>query len=208
MVVAPPKTEFEIKAETSPLIMADEFLELCQTHPDFRDGLFELVWGEIIRKMNNEEHGFISGNIYGFLWTYQRQTKIGRVLIEVGTRNPDDKHNIRQPDVLYYFDATRPIVNKGAIPLMPDLAVEVQSPSQSRREMREKADYYLRNGSKLVWIIYPDTRTVEICTWTGESLTITTLDDKATLTGGDVLPDFTVSLTEIFPAQTESPKSE
>jgi Uma2 family endonuclease len=91
---------------------------------------------------------------------------------------------------------------------MLDLAIEIISPSQSRREMREKADYYLRNGSKLVWIIYPDTRTVEACTWTGESLAITTLNDQAILTGGDLLPDFTLPISEIFPPKTDTPASE
>ena len=208
MVVAPSKAESEVKTELSPLITADEFLELCQTHPDFKDGLFELIWGEIVEKVTTLQHGMIASLIIYFLVSYSRQHNHGRVGAEVTSRNPNDTTNVRQPDISYFIDTTRPFITKGATPYMPDLAVEIISPSQSRREMREKADYYLRNGSKLVWIIYPDTRTVEICTWTGESLAITTLDEKATLTGGDVLPDFSVPLSDIFPAQTDTPQSE
>lgn len=207
-MVAPPKIESELKFETSSLITADEFLELCQTHPSFKDGLFELVWGEIVEKVTTLQHGMIASLIIYFLVSYSRQHNHGRVGAEVTSRNPNDTTNVRQPDISYFVDTSKPITNIGATPYMPDLAVEIISPSQTRREMREKADYYLRNGSKLVWIIYPDTRTVEVCTWTGESLAITTIDEKATLAGGDILPDFTVPLSDIFPAQTETPKSE
>jgi len=192
----------------TPLINVLEFEHLCETHPIYKAGNFELVHGEIVAKYNTMEHGLVAGATVYALGQYVHQTGRGRAGISVSIHSPKDYYNLRQPDISYFVDTTRPIVTKGAVPLMPDLAVEVHGRDQSRREMREKADYYLRNGSKLVWIIYPDTRTVEVCTWTGESLAITTLDEKATLTGGDVLPDFTVPLSDIFPAQTEMPKSE
>jgi Uma2 family endonuclease len=202
-MVAPPKTERETILESLPLITTSEFEKLL-SQPEYKNGLFELIHGEIVEKMPTERHGFIVFRLIVLLGIYIERTKRGRGVTEVLHRKADDPYNARQPDISYYQDASREIVEEGAVMHMPDLAIEVQSPSQSRREMREKADYVLRNGGKLVWIIYPKRREVEVCTWTGESLAITTLDDKATLTGGDVLPDFTVSLTDIFPAQTES----
>lgn len=198
----------DIQLEDTPLITVAEFEYLCETHPIYKDGNFELVHGEIVVKYNTLEHGMVAGATVYALVHYVQTTGRGRAGISVSIHSPLDQYNLRQPDISYFVDTTRPIVTRGAVPLMPDLAVEVHGRDQSRREMREKADYYLRNGSKLVWIIYPDTRTVEVCTWTGESLAITTLDEKATLTGGDVLPDFSVPLSDIFPAQTDTPQSE
>jgi Uma2 family endonuclease len=80
---------------------------------------------------------------------------------------------------------------------MPDLAVEVQSPGQSDRFMSDKAAFYLENGSKMVWLIYPDRQLVEFLTPTERQLL--TLD--GTISGGDVLPDFSVKVADIFPAE-------
>ena len=81
------------------------------------------------------------------------------------------------------------------MPVFPDLAAEVQSPSNSLRDMRDKADLYLRNGSQLVWLVFPDDKRIEVHAADG---TVTTLGINDTLTGGDVLPDFTLQLRRIF----------
>ena len=43
----------------------------------------------------------------------------------------------------------------------PDLCVEVVSPSNSRKELREKVAGYLEAGAREVWIVYPQSRRVE-----------------------------------------------
>ena len=65
--------------------------------------------------------------------------------------------------------------------------------------MREKADYYLRNGSRLVWLFFTDSQTVEVRTIQGSKISAITLGLDDTLDGGDVLPGFEVAVREIFP---------
>ncbi len=77
---------------------------------------------------------------------------------------------------------------------MPDLAIEVQSPGQSDKLMIDKADYYLSNGARVVWIVYPTIRLVEVLTPDDREL----LTESATLNGGDLLLGFLLPLTEIF----------
>ena len=77
---------------------------------------------------------------------------------------------------------------------MPDLAIEVKSPDDTYKQMREKADYYLQNGTKLVWLVYPEKRIVEV--YTNEQQDILTLEDR--LTGGELLPEFELSVKDIF----------
>ena len=50
---------------------------------------------------------------------------------------------------------------------MPDLAVEVLSPSNSLPELRRKAENYLRHGTALVWLVKMDDKTVDGA-WTRE----------------------------------------
>ena len=78
----------------------------------------------------------------------------------------------------------------------PDLAVEVVSPSIEAADIHRKICQLLAAGTALVWIVYPETRTVEVHTKTGA----TTFADDDIISGGDVLPGFAVAVREIFPA--------
>lgn len=79
---------------------------------------------------------------------------------------------------------------------MPDLAVEVQSPSNTLKGMQEKAAYYLLNGTRMVWLVYTEKQLIEVLTPHDRQLL--TINDS--LSGGDVLPGFMLPLKTIFPA--------
>jgi Uma2 family endonuclease len=170
-------------------------LERFLALPENGDRYFELIQGEIVEKVPTEEHGLIAGNIYGFLWNYTRQSGVGRAVIEVRVRMPEDEYNSRQPDLAFFADTTRPVVKRGPVLQMPDLVIEVKSPDDTYKSMRERAEYYLMNGAKLVWLVYPDKRLVEVYRQDADS-DLLTADDM--LQGNDVLPGFTLSVHEIF----------
>jgi Uma2 family endonuclease len=77
---------------------------------------------------------------------------------------------------------------------MPDLAVEVKSPSDSVRQLREKAEYYLQHGTRLVWLIFPAQRIIEVYTLDEVEILI----EGDSLTGGDVLPGFSMPVADVF----------
>lgn len=179
-------------ASPSPLTV-DEFEHFLR-QPENQDGLFELINGEIVEKMPTEEHGEITTNIVVPLGGFVRQHNLGRVVVEVRYRIPRDQHNARQPDISF-TSGHRPRVNKGAVLHMPDLAIEIQSPDDSIKAMREKAAYYLANGTQLVWLVFPQKRYIEVYR-PGEEMEI--LFGSDVLEGGDLLPGFTLSVTEVF----------
>ncbi|MBL8153321.1 MAG: Uma2 family endonuclease [Anaerolineae bacterium] len=171
--------------------------ETFMAQPENRDGRFELIHGEIIEKaMPTELHGLIVANLIALLWSFVKQTGRGRVGAEIRNRMPGDDHNSRQPDISYFADASRPIVERGAVPQMPDLAIEVKSPDDSYKAMREKADYYLANGAGMVWLILTEKREVEV----HRPGKLDVLTESDILDGGTVLPDFTLPVREIFPS--------
>jgi Uma2 family endonuclease len=176
------------------LITYDEF-DAFTKEIENRDRNFELINGEIVEKMPTELHGLLVTLLIIRLGTFIEQHGTGRLVTEVRSRIPDDAHNACQPDISYFADDTRPIVTQGAVPLLPDLAVEVKSPDDSYLQMRDKASYYLRNGSRLVWLVFPTEKQVEIHT---ADAPITVLGIGEMLTGGDVLPGFALPLGELF----------
>jgi Uma2 family endonuclease len=162
--------------------------------PENRGRLFELINGEIIEKMPTEEHGVIVMKLGARLVIYVEAHQLGRVASETRYQMPQDEHNGRLPDISFRSNPDTPVVRQGPVMQMPDLAVEVKSPDDTYRELREKADYYLANGARMVWLIYPEKRLVEVHTPDDFDL----LNDSDTLDGGDVLPGFTLPVREIF----------
>lgn len=168
----------------------DEFLR----QPENRGRLFELMNGEIIEKTPTREHGIIAGNVVTELNIYLRQNRIGHAAVEARHRPANDDHNSRLPDVSFVADPTRPIEKQGAALYIPDLCVEIKSPDDTYKEMRDTADFYLANGARMVWLIYPEKRLVEV--HTPDDFDI--LTDNDTLDGSDVLPGFTLPARDIF----------
>ncbi len=160
------------------------------------DRSFELIDGEMVEKMPTEEHGSIIGNLLAQLVLFMKQHKLGIVTTDARHRVTEDKHNDFRPDISYVSYARKnEIVRKGVVPLMPDLAVEVKSPDDSAVLMRKKAAYYVENGSRLVWLIFPLKRVVEVYTADGD---LRILNDSDRLDGADVLPGFVMPVREVF----------
>lgn len=167
--------------------------ETLLAHPENRDRLLELINGEIVEKMPTEEHGELQAIIVAALVAFVLPRKLGRVGVEIRHKMPTDDANSRLPDVSF-IAGNRPRVTEGSVPQMPDLAVEIKSPDDSHKELRDKAHYYMQHGTRLVWIVNPAKRFVIVLTPDDEDV----LMDGETLTGGDVLPGFEVPLRDIF----------
>lgn len=158
------------------------------------DKRFELIAGEIIAKVPTQQHAYIVALLTAALVQYLKANPIGHALVEARYRIPGDEHNDRIPDLSFVDKDKGTLVKSGPAPYMPDLAVEVQSPGQNDSLMLEKVQYYLANGTRMFWLIYPDRAIAE--TLTSDSRTLH--NAQGTLSGGDVLPEFSFSLADCF----------
>ncbi|MDX1995055.1 MAG: Uma2 family endonuclease [bacterium] len=176
----------------------DEFEQIARL-PENQQRRLELINGEIIEVVPLLEHGFDAGVIHGKVFIYLERNPIGRVVFEVDFKSPDDDDNAFRPDVAYISNERLAGVDpKKPAHFLPDLAVEVKSPSNyytGKEGLREKAAYYLAHGTRLVWLVDPEKQQVEVY-MLGQPPVIYTLED--TLEGGDVLPGFTLPVRSIF----------
>lgn len=109
----------------------------------------------------------------------------------------DGKDTILAPDIAYIAKARLPAEPiRQYARLAPDLAVEVVSPNDKAAEIHTKINKYLQYGTKMVCVVYPATRTVEVHTPSGAR----TLGEADTFDGGDVLPGFSLPIRDIFSA--------
>ena len=182
-------------------VSIDEF-EAFLALPENSDRLFELIEGEIVEKMPTELHNMISVIIVVALRTFVKEHDLGRVTYETRVRaSKDDKKNDRLPDISFTRKARLlPIVRQGAVPQLPDLCVEIQSPSNYPRQMRKKAEYYLENGVSRVWLVYSDKEIVEVISPSGEFALLIKGD---MLTDDELLPGFTLPIADIFNLENE-----
>jgi Uma2 family endonuclease len=104
---------------------------------------------------------------------------------------------VRIPDVAFSSWQRFPDgqVPKDPIPdLVPDLAIEVLSESNTPAEMTRKLQEYFAAGVRLVWIVDPDVRTVAVHTSPGQ---LVVLGESDAIDGGAVLPGFSLELRDL-----------
>ncbi len=182
---------------TTKRLTADEFFEL----PEPPDGSKqELVKGEVVTMpAPGFERGEVQGNVYFVIKTFLNANRIGRVVTESGvlTDRYEEESTIRGPDVSYYSKERVPLGRRIVkySELAPDLCVEVVSPSNTKRGLREKIVEYFAAGVRMVWVVDPEDRSVVVLTQPEQGQT---LYEPAELTGGDVLPGFSCRVAELF----------
>jgi Uma2 family endonuclease len=125
--------------------------------------------------------------------------KLGRLAVQ-GLFSLDRAGKLkRRPDLAFVSVEKWPLGKKvprtEAWDVIPDLAVEVISESNKAEEIAVKLADYFRAGVKAVWVIYSVTRQVYVYS---SSTSVQILIEPAELEGGDLIPGFRLSLTELF----------
>jgi Uma2 family endonuclease len=108
-------------------------------------------------------------------------------------RQPD---SVRGPDITYWSRERLKEVPVGYIETPPDLLALVVSPSNTSKQIRSKLIEYFARGVRLVWLVAPEDRTLTIYRTPDEGRE---LHETATVTGEDVLPEFTCRVSDLLP---------
>ncbi|MCP9493541.1 MAG: Uma2 family endonuclease [Pyrinomonadaceae bacterium MAG19_C2-C3] len=160
---------------------------------------YELVNGEI-KQMTppGGEHGAKTMRFSVPFGSYIFAHELGIVLAaETGFKI--DNHNVRAPDCAFignerlrqYGD-----IPKGYIPFAPDVAVEVVSPGDTKKEVQEKAGWWINVGTHLVWVI--DLKRKFVLAYYAADNSVTQYKAGEQIDGFDVVPGFTLPVEYIF----------
>ena len=178
----------------------DSFWEFAH-RPENADKQLELIHGDIIEMpAPGEEHGFLAGLFYHHFLLFDPERKTGVPTVESGYYTLDDRYTVLAPDAAFRLRerADAPL-NKRWASAMPDIAVEIKSPNDSMAQIRRKAAIYLQNGTRLVWIVIPDRKGVEVCRLDDSGgIRAEFIGIDGSLSGEDVLPGFELPLTRLF----------
>lgn len=175
-------------------------VDVLLTLPD--DGyVYEVVEGVLVRVAGSGNRATrLALRLGGRLGAYVDEHHLGVATGADGVYKFPGAETGLIPDVGYYRAERLSLIEDEdkPIPFAPDLAVEVASPSQDSSEMAAKARVYLRAGTRLVWVVWPQSGHVDV--WHGGVLTgpVSALAISDTLDGGDVVPGFSYPLANLF----------
>jgi len=175
------------------LLTASEFVSRYATvHAELDRGIVKEF------PMPTPEHGYICMTISGLLWNRVRERDLGRVMTNdswIQTRRSPD--SVRGADVCYFSYERQPRgkLPRGLLTAVPELVVEVRSPSDRWADIFPKIGEYLAAGVIVVVVIDPITETVSVYS---EVVCQEILHIDDTLTLPDVLPGFSVPVRFLF----------
>ncbi len=184
-----------IRMKPPPGSATEDDLIAAQKGP--RKILCELIDGVLVEKAMGTREALLGGIIVHLLWDYLKKHKMGKAL-------PGDAWLrlmpglVRVPDVAFISWKRMPggkFPKSPIAPLVPDLAIEVLSRSNTRAEIDRKLGQYFLSGTTLAWVINPKTETAVVYRAPDVSRRI---GKNGILEGEEVLPGFQLSLPDLF----------
>jgi len=179
-------------ATTHSILTAEQLLEAHDL------GRCELVRGELIMMSpGGFRHGRIVMSIGAQLYEFVRDNALGVVMTaDTGFHIARDPDTVRAPDVMFVSNERLPDgVPEGFLPIPPDLAVEIVSPTDKFSDITAKAEEYAAAGVRMVWVVDPQTRRAYVFR-PGQA--VRSLVETQSLPGEEVLPGFELPLKELF----------
>ncbi|MDQ3803002.1 MAG: Uma2 family endonuclease [Acidobacteriota bacterium] len=182
-------------------ITADELLVMPHRDEHGNDCCLELIRGEVKRMSpGGGTHGKLCLKLGAVLLAFVESNDLGTVYgAETGFTVERDPDSVLGADVAFVTKARLQGVGDEDkfLPFAPDLAVEVLSKSNAVAEIDEKIELYFAAGARQVWIVNPKRRTVAVYR---SPIEVRILVEHDALEGGDVLPGFSLKLSELFGA--------
>ena len=182
-------------ATSSALTVAD----LERLHAAFPDLCMELINGEIrVMSPSGGESEEIVGEVFGELRSWVKPRRLGRVFgSSAGFVLPNKTKDVRSPDVSFVRADRLQQTPRSYIEVVPDLVVEVRSPSDSLTQLRQKIQSFFAVGTEVGILVDPDSRSVEVYRPGQNAPQV--LRDGDVLTVPELLPGWSVAIADLWP---------
>ena len=130
------------------------------TPPD--SGQYQLIQGELVTMTSpNTRHQRIIRLLTKSLETYLEKSPLGEIFL-----SPMDvvmgEGEVYQPDILFILESNQKIIEDTKINGIPDMIVEVLSPSNAYYDLVVKKKIYEQCGVKEYWIVDPLQNTLDL----------------------------------------------
>ncbi len=180
---------------------AEQFLALPE--PPEGPSRASLVEGEVVVNEPRPLHSFVQRDLLAALFDWTRAAT-GRGQVTLPLDVVLDEHNVYAPDILWYAEGRGPTRHAEPPSPMPDLAVEVRSPSTWRYDVGAKKAAYERHGLRELWLV--DTAAEAVLVFRRSAVRTVVFDVALELAGDEglsspLLPGFVLAVAELFPRE-------
>ncbi len=163
------------------------------------DKLYEVVNGEVVEQPPMGAYAHLLAHcLYDLLQPFVNRHQLGRAYVEMPFILQSEPRLERRPDVAFVLkqrlQGKRPRF-RGAFDLVPNLAVEVLSPTNQCVDMDAKVLDYLDAGVQQVWVLHPETRRMYVHT---SRSAVRVIGEQDLIEAADLLPGFSVRLGDVF----------
>jgi Uma2 family endonuclease len=169
---------------------------------------YEVVDGKILEKPPMGAKGSIlTSSLLIRIGLIARSNRLGRAVAETLFLMDRTGKLKRRPDLAFVSDQrwplNRPVPDTETWDVIPDLAVEFVSESNSANSIMIKIEEYFQVGVRVVWVIYPVVSKVYVYN-SPTRVRVLQLGDE--LDGQDMIPGFRVALSTLFKEGEEEPE--
>jgi Uma2 family endonuclease len=159
---------------------------------------YELLDGRLVEKPMGAKASNVGSIVHALIWPFVRSQNLGFVFdAEGGYELFPGRSRVRKPDVSFIRRGRLPddVIPDGWVKVAPDLVVEIVSPNDGADDLMAKVMEWLGAGVRLVWVVYPASRTAHVLRPGGVAAWATA---GGLLSGEDVLPGFSCPVDELF----------
>ena len=157
--------------------------------------LCELVDGTLVEKPVGSWESLIALRVGSMLLSFVEARKLGAAFGADGAMRMKSKR-VRMPDASFISAARLPKTRDKVLNVSPDLVVEVLSESNTKTEIQQKLTEYFKSGTRLAWIIDPQSRTAAV--YHDARRVALVVDEKGFMDGDPVLPGLRFPLADLF----------
>jgi Uma2 family endonuclease len=181
------------------LVLAQKYTYADYRELDVDDNLlYELINGDLVKKSApSPQHQTVVVNLLFAIKSFINEKNKGRVFVATIDVFLDD-YNVPQPDLIFISEAKKGIITQDGIMGVPDLVVEVISPSSWRRDRFEKMKLYKKYEIPEFWLIDPQNKSVEVFTYTDNDFDVFSLGVETDEVQSKILEGFTIKVKTIF----------
>lgn len=169
------------------------------------DSLFEFVDGRRMEKAMGYYESSLASILAELLARFVRERGLGRVRTETLFRLNEDPQLDRRPDVAFVsyqrWPKERRMRRRSAWDVVPDLAVEVQSPHDTAEEIQAKIRDYFGAGVRQVWVLYPSNRDLYVY---DAPTRVRIFAGEDTIDAREIFPGLNLKVVDIFEDELEA----
>ena len=176
----------------------EEFMGL----PEDPSCRYELIDGDLyVTPSPVSRHQKISGNLFGIVWNFLRTNPLGEILAApydvVFSQEPPQ---VVEPDLVFVAAKHVSLITEKNLQGVPDLLVEILSPTTATIDRRVKHSLYERVGVPEYWIVDPERNSVQVFRLSGGHYAPALEFGLGDRLETPLLPGQSIPLSNVFPA--------